>query len=80
MKWQERQKEWEIVVSLQRARIAELEKELREADKYFEGLQMGFGREPILITQWRERARKVLVQTSDQAGVNAGVAAMMEGK
>ena len=29
MKWQERQKEWEIVVSLQKARIAEMEKMLR---------------------------------------------------
>ena len=29
MKWQERQKEWEIVVSLQKARIAELEEALR---------------------------------------------------
>ena len=29
MKWQERQKEWEIVVSLQKARIANLEGVLR---------------------------------------------------
>ena len=28
MRWQERQKEWEIVVSLQKARIAELEEAL----------------------------------------------------
>ena len=49
MKWQERQKEWEIVVSLQKARIAEVEKLLRE------GVE-GFG--------------SILVQTSDQAGVN----------
>ena len=31
MKWQERQKEWEIVVSLQKARIAALEEALRGA-------------------------------------------------
>ncbi len=29
MRWRERQKEWEIVVSLQKARIAELEEALR---------------------------------------------------
>ena len=30
MRWQERQKEWEIVVSLQKARIVELEEALRD--------------------------------------------------
>ena len=30
MRWQERQKEWEVVLSLKDARIAELEAALRE--------------------------------------------------
>ena len=48
MKWQERQKEWEIAVSLQKARIAELEEALRPfANQAHEGRDY-------------ERARKVL--------------------
>ncbi len=54
MKWQERQKEWEIVVSLQKARIAEVEKELRE------GVGLMFVSRQRDVQDWRQRARKVL--------------------
>ena len=41
MKWHERQKEWEIVVSLQKARIAALEEALRPFAKLGEELPTG---------------------------------------